>query len=120
MSYTEALTDVSLGIFDGAQFTSPTVEFRVLLTQPSADCVWLKDGRPVGGRRGKYSMTVKQSGLVHTMIVADIQSSDAGVYTIKLRRHDASPCYLVDKGSELNADVLIERLAVDRDLGGLL
>ena len=103
MTCTETLVDVSRGILDGVQFTSATVEFRVLLTQPNPNSVWLKDGHPVVGQRGRYSTAVEQGGLLHKMIVSDVQTSDSGVYTIKLRGRDASVCYPVNSESEQNA-----------------
>jgi len=93
---------VSRGILDGVQFSSPTVEFRVLLTQPDPNSVWLKDAHRVDGHQGRYSTAVEQGGLLHKMTVIDVQSSDSGVYTIKLRRRYPILGYSVDGESEQN------------------
>jgi len=93
---------VSRGILDGVQFSSPTVEFSVLLTQPNPNSVWLKDAHRVIGHQGRYSTVVEQGGLLHRMIVTDAQSSDSGVYTIKLRCPYPFLCYSVDSESEQN------------------
>jgi len=104
MSCTEARVDVSSRIPDDVQFSSETVEFRVLLTQPNVDLVWLKDGRPLIKDTDKYSTSVDQTGLLHTLVVIDVRPSDAGVYTVNVHWRDGSLCRPVDSWSETNVE----------------
>lgn len=89
---------MSLGIFDRVKFSEQTVEFVIVLSaKTSDDVVWLKDGTRVAPNdeptsrwssagKSKYVSSVDNTGLIHKLVVSDVQIKDEGIYTFKVQR----------------------------------
>jgi hypothetical protein len=98
---------VSQGILDDVKFSHQTVEFIIVLSAPSGDGVWFKDGRRVAPSehplvqavehsyrkrnsqtKSKFSASVEESGQVHKLVVNDVHVEDEGIYTFRVRLPD--------------------------------
>lgn len=103
-SFPESVKDVALGNLDGVKFSKQTVEFLVLLTEPTGESKWLKNGKLIEPS-AKYQMAIDEEGLLHRMTIDDVQRSDEGIYTFLVLREDVTLRYVVEGGSDSSKKV---------------
>lgn len=98
----EGLRDASLG---RARYSKQTVDFLVLLMEPTAESRWLKDGESISPGN-KYAMEVGDDGFLHMMVINDVQQSDEGIYTFMVLRQKIEAHITVEGSSRGNVSLL--------------
>lgn len=108
---TEDLVEISLGNFDAATFSKQTVEIVLVLSAACRESFWYKDGRRVAAARVdddggggalsapttaaaggvKYTASIDDDGIVHTLVVDDVGVPDGGIYTFRVPRSVEEP-----------------------------
>lgn len=105
----EALQDVARGKLDRVRYSKQTVEFIILLMEPTAESKWLKDGEPILPG-SKYEMTVEPDGSLHMLTINDVQQTDEGIYTFMVLRQKVEAHIKVEGSSDGNVSVLMKQL----------
>jgi len=86
--------------------------------------MWLKDGKPVPplySTSKKYTASVTTNGIVHKLVINDVQQSDQGVYTFKVAKQERVARILQIEGgsSTENTAALLRGFAIKAVTGGL-
>lgn len=74
---------------DQAEFSAQTVEFLCLLTKPCFNVRWLKEGREIL-KSDRITMDSQEDGMLHYLIISNVQDSDQGIYTLRISLRELS------------------------------